>query len=120
MVFFDAAGTLLELREKVGATYSRLAAGYGYDAEPALVDAAFRRTVRLREPLVSASGERAWWKGVVRDAFNGATAFRRFDEFFNETYEYFAHADAWHLYADVRPALSVLRERGCGLAVISN
>jgi putative hydrolase of the HAD superfamily len=120
IVSFDAAGTLFAVREEVGRTYSRLAALYGYVAAPEVVEAAFRRTFPMREPLIDQSRERAWWKNVVRDAFDGASYFSRFDEFFNETYEFFSHASAWQLFEDVSPVLKSLKERGCMLAVISN
>jgi putative hydrolase of the HAD superfamily len=120
IVSFDAAGTLLALREEVGETYSRLAARHGYVAAPGVVEAAFRRTFPLREPLIDQSRERAWWKNVVRDAFDGASTFSRFDEFFDETYEFFSHASAWQLFEDVSPVLRSLKDRGCRLVVISN
>jgi len=120
IVSFDAAGTLLTLREEVGQTYSRLAERYGYVAKPEVVEAAFRRTFPKREPLIDQSCERAWWKNVVRDAFDGASSFSRFDEFFDETYDFFSHASAWQLFEDVSPVLKSLKERGCRLAVISN
>jgi putative hydrolase of the HAD superfamily len=129
IVSFDAAGTLLALREAVGRTYSRLAARHGYDAAPEVVEAAFRRTFPMREPLVCPpgsneaellSGERAWWKAVVKDAFNGDSSFDGFNEFFDETYEFFSHATAWQLFDDVRPVLKSIKEKGCRMAVISN
>lgn len=37
-----------------------------------------------------------------------------------ELFDRFAHASAWELFADVRPTISTLRERGLKLGIVSN
>ena len=40
--------------------------------------------------------------------------------FFGELYSHFAKAECWHVYEDVIPTLTALRQQGIRLAVISN
>lgn len=65
-------------------------------------------------------GAKGWWFDFLKrlclrlglaepTAFAGA-----------ELFDQFAHADAWRVYDDVRPALDALQEQGLRLAVISN
>lgn len=67
-----------------------------------------------------AKGAKGWWQDFLARVcqrlelppptpFAGAELFDRF-----------AHAEAWEIYDDVRPALQYLRRRGLRLAVVSN
>ena len=54
VVFFDAAGTLLRVREGAGAQYARVAARFGVEADARVLDAlfpdAFRAAPRMAFP----------------------------------------------------------------------
>ena len=50
-VFFDAAGTLIEVAEPGGVTYARMAAEHGVTGEPAPIDQASRAPRDLPPPL---------------------------------------------------------------------
>jgi len=130
-VFFDAAGTLLALREPVGETYARFARREGIVAEAKALENGFRRGFGRAEPLAFPpaapakirSLEREWWRRRVCDAFRSAgvdPSRRAAARAFAAVYEHFATRAAWRLYADVRPVLRVLRGRGLRLAVVSN
>ena len=130
-VFFDAAGTLLALREPVGETYARFAGREGIDAQADALERGFRSAFARAEPLafpgVSTKKiyalEREWWRRLVIEAFRQAgvkTSPRAIDRAFSAVFEHFASPAAWRLFADVRPVLRRLRARELHLAVVSN
>ena len=129
MIFFDAAGTLIEVRGSVGEIYARLAEQHGISADPPELQSAFVASFRRQPPMTCPSDltlverdkcERGWWRHLVRDVFGNAGNHSRFEEFFDDVFGYFAQPEAWHIYPDVVPTLVALRRRGLRLAVISN
>jgi putative hydrolase of the HAD superfamily len=130
-VLFDAAGTLIRLREPLGDTYARVADAYGVRLPPWRIEDAFHRVFAAAPPMVfpgrnasqSAAAEREWWRDVVRATFlaaDGTARFARFDAFFAALWEHFAGAAAWEPTAGAREALHELRGRGFVLGVVSN
>jgi putative hydrolase of the HAD superfamily len=130
-VFFDAAGTLLALREPVGETYARFALQEGIGARAEALEKGFRFAFARAEPLafphVSPKKvralERGWWCRLVNEAFHRAgveASPRAIERAFAAVFEHFATRAAWRLFADVRPVLRSLRARGLRLAVVSN
>lgn len=130
-VYFDAAGTLIELREPVGETYARFGREHGADVPPSRLEEAFGRIWASAPPMVfpgvtsteAALRERAWWRQRVDDTFRAAdgTALpREFDAFFGNLWRHYAGAGAWRLRGGVPEALAALAEAGAGLGVISN
>jgi putative hydrolase of the HAD superfamily len=139
-VLFDAAGTLIELREPVGETYARIAANFGVRVEASRLSEAFARAHRQAPPMVFAGSEparlaqqeRAWWRRVVRDTFRRADPDAQFgepgesgepggfDACFECLYETFARPDTWRPRAGALQILARLRARGLALAVLSN
>jgi putative hydrolase of the HAD superfamily len=129
VVFFDAAGTLFETRERVGQTYARIAREHGVAADVGAVDAAFRRAFAGAVPLAFGTGrtpeelrllERDWWRNLVAMTFTELGDFDDFDAFFNSLFEFFAGPEHWVADPHALPALRALRERGLRLGVISN
>lgn len=122
-VLFDAVGTLIHLREPVGATYARLA-GAG-DAE-ALQDA-FVAALRRRAPMVfpDLSGdalraaERRWWQEVVEATFAGAAAALPAGAF-ERLWQHYAGAAAWQAAPGAHAVLDGLRRRGLKTGMVSN
>src|SRR5215212_6914225 len=118
VVFLDAAGTLFEVAEPVGATYARFAAEHGVLVHPAAMDHAFRCTWKeLATPVhpvgqAPADDDRSWWRELVERSFEKVldepVEPELFETMFGELYDHFAHAHAWHLYDDVPPALQAL------------
>jgi len=116
VIFFDAAGTLIQVREPVGKVYARVAEGRGIEVESDLMEDAFRRAWR-QMPLPQHDSEtgddgRSWWRGLVRLAFTIGTQQElpsaEMDALFGELYEHYADPLAWTVYDDVRPSLNRL------------
>lgn len=129
VIFFDAAGTLIEVRGSAGEIYSRVAREFGFEADPAALQQNFARAFRLQPPMAFPAGtpeaklrelENDWWRNLVRDVFAGLGSFPRFDEFFDDLFERFRGSEFWRVYDDVEPALRELKGRGLKLGVISN
>ena len=130
-VIFDAAGTLMDLRETVGETYSQFAARQEVFLSPGHLQDAFERYVASAEtpPRLQSSmdevvaAERAWWHSVVRGTFrtaDGTAAFRDFETFFSELYDYYGSGKAWVLRSGASNGLSRLRESGIRVGILSN
>jgi len=130
-VLFDAAGTLVLLREPVGETYARVFRGFGADVPPARLEDAFRRIFAKAPPLVFPDArpeevterERDWWREVVRQTLRAADATARLrdaDAGFEALWAHYAGAAAWRAAEGAEACLRALRERGLRAAVVSN
>lgn len=130
-VLFDAAGTLIELREPVGETYSRVARRFGADVPAARLEEAFERVLAAHAPRVfpnsspaeAAELERDWWREVVDDTFRAADGTALPvppEDCFAALWDHFAGASAWRLRADAALTLRVLRASGLATGVVSN
>jgi putative hydrolase of the HAD superfamily len=129
VIYFDAAGTLIEVRDSVGQIYSRVAREYDFEADPQILQQnfahSFRQQPTLAFPAVTPEAklrelEKNWWRNLVRDVFAGLAPFPRFDEFFDGLFERFRGSEFWRVYDDVEPALAALKRCGVRLGVISN
>ncbi|MBO0861585.1 MAG: HAD-IA family hydrolase [Chloracidobacterium sp.] len=129
VIFFDAVGTLIETRERVGEIYGRVAHEFGFEAEPQILQQNFAHSFRRQPPLTFPAGtpaailvelEKGWWRNLVEDVFDGLGPFPRFEEFFGEIFERFRGHEFWSVYADAEPALEDLKHHGLKLGVISN
>ncbi len=117
-VTFDAGGTLIECWPSVGHLYAEVAARYeGKGFAPDLLNRRFAVAWRGRHDFRHTRRE---WKELVDTVFAGLTKRRPSQTFFPELYERFANASAWHVFADVIPALEKLAASGLRLGIISN
>jgi len=127
-VTFDAAGTLFEVAEPVGATYARVAAAHGIRLAAAEVERRFRAALAAAPPLAFPGAspvrlgdhERAWWYAVVRRAYGASATSPHFDACFAELFDVYARAAAWRVFPDVPGSLHALRARGLRVGVVSN
>lgn len=131
-VFFDAAGTLIQLKRSVGEIYFQLAVEHGFQPVEAdwssRLEANFRRAFEKLPPLTCGfvsecrrrEMERTWWKRIVEETFSELGAFPKPEEFFSDAFERFAGAEFWKLAPGCRSVLSNLRRMGKGLGIISN
>jgi putative hydrolase of the HAD superfamily len=128
-VFFDAAGTLFEPRERVGLSYARIAREYGVNARADDVSASFRRVFHKAPGLAFGPGhsahelrrlERQWWRDLVAATFAGLGRFTDFDAYFDALFAFFADPTHWEADPEAQPTLLRLKNRGLKLAVISN
>ncbi len=130
-VLFDAAGTLIELREGVGDTYTRVAREFGVDLPSGRVEKAFGRILGGARPMLFPDAppervselERQWWHDVVRGTFAEAdptARFADFDAYFDRLYARYSGAGAWRAVPGSREVLTELRRRGLATGIVSN
>jgi putative hydrolase of the HAD superfamily len=131
VVFFDAAGTLFQVKGSVADIYLRHAERYGFkktDASLSGIKEAFARAFHDAPPPVFAAAEpheikqceRLWWFDIVHTVFYRVGMFARFDEFFDDVFELFGRAEAWSLYPETLDVLKTLKGRGLELGIVSN
>jgi putative hydrolase of the HAD superfamily len=130
-VLFDAAGTLIELREAVGSSYARVAREHGVDLPDWRLDDAFGRIFPQAPSLVFPDAteseidacERRWWRAIVRSTFlatDSTAVFEDFDGFFDALYREFSLPETWRPKSGCHAMLAELRRRGVALGVVSN
>jgi len=116
-ITLDVGGTLIEPWPSVGHIYAEVAARHGVQAEPAELTRRFVQAWRAQDAF---QYTRADWAAVVDATFEGLSTQLPSQTFFGELYSHFAKAECWHVYEDVIPTLTALRQQGIRLAVISN
>lgn len=131
-VLLDVGQTLIDVEPSVGHVYADVARRHGVDAAPDAIERAFREFWRTKRPTfpdnlgcpTSEEAERTWWREAVQWVFASLghleTFGPRFDAYFEDLFERFAHPEVWRLYDDVIPALDALERAGIRLAVVSN
>jgi len=128
-IFFDAAGTLFHSRRPIGASYVAVAREYGLDADPLLVDRAFRKAFGSAPPLAFGEGhsppelrqlERRWWRERVAETFSEIGRFPDFDAYFTALFDFFANPSNWRVEPGSIELLRGLKAKGKRLGVISN
>ncbi len=124
VVFFDAVGTLIRLKEPVGVTYSAISGRHGVALDPDRLEAAFRiEWARCPAPFhegAAPDDDREWWRGLVNRVFETAGIEGGVEsDVFDDLYAHFARPETWEVFPDVRPALERLAAR-CRLFVLSN
>lgn len=128
---FDAAGTLIALREPAGETYARSARRLGIRASAQRLDEALARSLRRAPPMLFPEAsraeidarERAWWRDVVFATFRRAEVdadASQLEACFASLYSEFAEPRAWRAAPDAHETLSTLRAAGLATGVISN
>lgn len=131
VIFLDAVGTIIGVKDSVGEIYSEFAHKFGVECDPAQVDAAFYQELKAADPCVFpgvASAEvpeqeYQWWRSISQRTFTqiGKIAdFRDFEGFFQALYAYFATAAAWEIYPDTLIAIDRWQQQGFTLGMISN
>lgn len=127
VIFFDAAGTLIQLERPVGWHYAEIARRHGLYADEERMDSAFRRVwgrqrFRRASPGAREDDDRAWWKKLALDVLRAATSSAPGidqEAWFEELYWHFAKPGVWFLYDDAKRCLEQLAGR-FRLAIISN
>lgn len=131
VIFLDAVGTLFGVKGSVGLIYSEIAHRHGVEVDPAVVDRAFLQAFRAAgtpafpgsDPSEIQAREFTWWLKVASQTFKQAGVFQQFSDFsafFSNLYTYFATANPWVVYPDVRPALKRWQKMGIQLGILSN
>jgi len=131
VVFFDAAETLFHVNGSVGEIYLEHAVRFGFQKTPDSLPAikqAFGRAFREAPPPIFAAtdpphikrSERLWWFDIVHNVFYRVGMFERFDDFFDQVFQVFEDPASWKLFPETRSTLSLLREQGLELGIVSN
>jgi putative hydrolase of the HAD superfamily len=126
-VLFDVGGTLLHVRDSLGAIYARAAAQHGLDVDPVEIEHRFRvaweeslARARARDHVCSDDILRNEWFLIVRRAFGRSVPDDLMPALFEHLYERFVTPSAWILAAGVRRTITRLRSRGLRLGILSN
>jgi putative hydrolase of the HAD superfamily len=131
VIFLDAVGTIIGVKDGVGEIYSEFAHKFGVECDPAQVNAAFYQEFKAADPCVFPGATNAdipdreyqWWRSINQRTFTrlGKIAdFSDFEGFFAELYAYFATAAAWEVYPDTVEALDRWQQQGFTLGILSN
>ncbi|MGB5635946.1 MAG: HAD-IA family hydrolase [Waterburya sp.] len=131
VIFFDAMGTLFDLKSSVGEVYRQHALKYDVEVDEKLLNQAFMQSFKSAPPLAFITAELevikqqefAWWRSVVAATFSQMgllEKFSDFTDFFAEIYLYFSTKDPWYIFPDTINSLKKWRDLGVQLGVISN
>ena len=125
-VFFDAAGTLFQLRRSVGWHYRDVALRHGADLAEDELNRAFRRAWKNAEAPHETDGarpddDRAWWRALIESVLDecGGTSGLDRDAYFSELWSEFTRPGVWELFPETLDVLAALKGR-VRLAVVSN
>jgi putative hydrolase of the HAD superfamily len=126
-VFFDAGGTILNVRGSVGEIYAAAVARRGYPVPPDAVDRGFRSAwrrslIRRRDCGYISSDEvlREEWRRVVADSFDGLVPAGVAGEAFEELYDHFSGPEPWAVAPGAVETFEALRADGISLGILSN
>ena len=130
-MLFDAAGTLIELREPVAETYARVAREHGAALPPKKLEVAFRVAFTTAPAMVFPGAsieetprlEKLWWRRVVSNTFRAAdpaAKFPDFDEFFENLFDVMGQPQTWREVPGARSLLLRLRSLRWATAIVSN
>jgi putative hydrolase of the HAD superfamily len=131
VIFLDAVGTIIGVKDGVGEIYSEFAHKFGVKCDPAQVNAAFYQEFKVADPCVFLgipsteipAQEYQWWRTINQRTFSRLGKiqdFSDFEGFFADLYAYFATAAAWEVYPDTLAALDRWQRQGYKLGIISN
>ena len=116
-ITFDVGGTLIKPWPSVGHVYAAVAARHGVRAEPEELTHRFVEAFNRKKDFYYTKED---WAALVDATFVGLTTTLPSQSFFEDLYLRFSEPDCWHVYEDVIPTLTALREHGVRMAVISN
>jgi putative hydrolase of the HAD superfamily len=127
-VFFDAAGTLFQLRESVGESYAQVARRHGFKLDPVATNLAFHKAWKSMPEPGSPIGheqdtsEKAWWRAVVVEVLNQFPGLEipSVEDYFEDLFAFYASASVWHTYPETVGVLEALRQRALPCFVLSN
>lgn len=127
-VFFDAAGTLFNVRGSLGKIYSDTMARHGAHMASETVEIRFKQAFATAPPLTFPGAaledvprlERAWWRTLVAQVMHPAEPFDKFEACFNDLFELFQTERGWELDPGAKPLLDYLASGGRTMGIVSN
>lgn len=118
VVSFDAAGTLIQVREPVASTYAAHALRHGLKVPESALKQAFRQAWATLPPperpegVMALDDDRAWWRLLVGEVFVQATGSlveeTVLEPLFAGLYDHYASHEAWIVYDEVQEVLEHL------------
>ncbi|MGB2925749.1 MAG: HAD-IA family hydrolase [Limnothrix sp.] len=131
VIFFDAVGTLIGVKEGVGKTYANIAEKHGVEVAPDVLEQAFRAAFKeSRAPIFPGvdsfqipEKEFQWWEAIANKTFTEAGVIDQFEDFpgfFTQLYAHFATPDPWFVFPDVLSSIQTWHSQGIELGLISN
>lgn len=123
-LFLDAAGTLFDLAEPVGAVYARFARKHGLNLSKEEAESRFRAAFKnLPDPVYEDfedghQCEMIWWRDLVLRVTQSADD-DDFELFFQDLFSFYEKGKAWKLFPDTVAFLETAHEH-FRLAVVSN
>lgn len=131
VIFFDAVGTLFDVRGSVGEIYSQIAQKHGVEVDHKLLHQSFGKNFSQATPLVVQDSEPdlikkqeyQWWYNLVKSTFlnlESLDKFTDFECFFEELYNYFATRNPWFIYEETKSCLEKWQQQKVELGIISN
>lgn len=125
LVLWDAGGTLVRTRRKVGEYYSDVAKEFGFVLDSEQVHKRFKITFmqmkgRKAETIPQNGDDRAWWKQLVQKCTPDLKWEPQFESFFEDVYSRFENPEWWSLFPDVLPLLDFFKQQRIRQAVLSN
>lgn len=131
VIFFDAVGTLIGVRDGVGTVYAAIAEKNGVHVSPELVEQSFRDAFKSTKPPIFPGvdsfeipeKEFQWWAKVAKETFTRAGVIDQFEDFmgfFTQLYAHFATPDPWFIFEDVMPSIKAWHTQGIEMGLISN
>lgn len=131
VIYFDAVGTLFGVKGSVGEQYAKVAADFGVKLDADLINRSFYQSFqsapKIAFPDLPPSdipiAEYEWWRSLAEKTFSQTgdlIKFADFEDFFKALYAYFASAEPWFVYEEVRLALDTWQKQEITLGVLSN
>ena len=127
-IFFDAAGTLINVKDSVGHIYAKVGQRHGFDLDPNEINRRFKALFPTAPPLCFPDAsptkiphlEKRWWYDLVRLVLDDIKNHDRFSYFFDDLYKSFMNIEAWEIYPDVLECLNRFYKNSIPMGIISN
>ncbi len=121
-ITLDVAGTLIEPTPSVGAIYAEVARSNGFSGDATHLNLAFPGALkRIREKWSVPFGSheedaRRFWFAVIDETFSEPLPY----DIGCELYDTFSKAKRWRVLPQVREALTIIKDSGLPVAIVSN
>lgn len=131
VICLDAVGTLFGVRDSVGDQYAKVARDFGVKLDADAINRSFYHSFQFAPRIAFPDlpqldipiAEYQWWRSLAEQTFSQTgdlIKFSDFEEFFKALYAYFASAEPWFVYEEVRLALDTWQKQDISLGVLSN
>lgn len=131
LVTFDATNTLIRVISSVGQQYTHISGLYGVNADSQAMNVAFKNAwhqMNAEFPNYGSSQgmtSRQWWRRIVTQSLCSVCAKQKptmstIEQISDHLYLHFCTNKGWEVIPGTHEALSLLKEKGLKLAVISN